>query len=212
MPNAGATDALAVRQKLGVSKDTVVIVQVSRMEGLKGHLLHLQVLSGLKDLPGWACWMVGGAQRGVEFEYLNRLKREADRLGIADRVQFLGSRSDVPEILAAADIFCQPNEAPDAFGIVFIEALAAGLPVVTTRIGGAAEIIIHEECLIPPGDHEALGKLLRRLINSSEERRTLGRLGPERARSLCDPATQINELHRTLTGLTRSTVCAPVVS
>lgn len=210
--DVAAADALAVRQKLGVSRDAVVIVQVSRMEALKGHMLHLQALGGLKDLPGWACWMVGGAQRDVELEYLNHLKRETVRLGIADRVQFLGQRSDVPQILAAADIFCQPNEAPDAFGIVFIEALAAGLPVVTTRIGGAAEIITNAECLVSPGDYETLGKHLRRLIHSPEERRALGRLGPERARSLCDPATRINELHRALTGLTRSAVCASVVS
>lgn len=211
-PEVEAGDALAVRQKLGVSKDTVVIVQVSRMEAWKGHRLHLQALGRLKDVPGWVCWMVGGAQRAVELEYLNHLKREAVRLGIADRVQFLGQRSDVRQILAAADIFCQPNEAPEPFGIVFIEALGAGLPVVTTRIGGGAEIISNTECLVSPGDQEGLAEHLRRLINSPEERRALGRRGPERAKSLCDPETQINELHRTLTGLTRSAVSASAVS
>ena len=211
IPEIRTTDALAVRQKFGVSRDTVVIVQVSRMEAWKGHMLHLQALARLRDLPGWVCWMVGGAQRDAELKYLSHLNRETVRLGIANRVRFLGQRPDVPQILAAADIFCQPNEAPEPFGIVFIEALGAGLPVVTTRIGGTAEIITHAECLVPPGNPDALAEQLRRLINSPEHLRAIGRSGPERAKSLCDPAKQINELHRTLIGLTGA-VSAPVMS
>lgn len=204
LPEVRAADALAFRQELGVSRDTVVIVQVSRMEAWKGHSLHLQALAQLKDLPNWTCWMAGGAQRPSEQRYLNRLKEEAIRLGIANRVQFLGQRADIPRILAASDIFCQPNEAGEPFGIVFIEALQAGLPVVTTRIGSGAEIVTEQEgCLAAPGDHRSLADCLRRLIHSPEGRRTLGRNGPNRARSLCDPAVQIGRLHQALASLTR---------
>jgi glycosyltransferase involved in cell wall biosynthesis len=82
---------------------------------------------------------------------------------------------------------------------------------VTTRIGGTAEIITHAECLVPPGNPDALAEQLRYLINSPEHLRAIGRSGPERAKSLCDPAKQINELHRTLIGLTGA-VSAPVMS
>ncbi|MBZ5593062.1 MAG: glycosyltransferase family 4 protein [Acidobacteriia bacterium] len=207
-----AADALAVRQEFGASRDTVVIVQVSRMEAWKGHRLHLQALAELKDLPGWMCWMVGGAQMDGEPEYLNGLKQQAVQFGIADRVRFLGQRADVPQILAASDIFCQPNASPEPFGIVFIEALQTGLPVVATRSGGAVEILQDERCLVEPGDHRALAERLRHLVKSPEERRIMGRRGPERARSLCDPGTQMDELHRTLSDLARGAVSMPTLS
>ncbi len=212
VPELPEADALALRRELGVDSAAVVIVQVSRMEAWKGHSLHLRALGELKDVPGWVCWMVGGAQRNEEQRYLDGLKKQAAELGVADRIRFLGQRKDVPRMLRAADIFCQPNEDPEPFGIVFIEALAAGLPVVTTRFGGATEIVTDQEgYLTPPGDHRALADCLGRLINSPEERRRLSRSGPSRARSLCDPASQMRRLHEILAGLVRDTT-RPVTS
>src|ERR1700722_13568375 len=155
-----------IRRTLGVSDDTVAIIQVSRMEAWKGHHLHLDALAKLKDDPRWTCWMVGGAQRPEEQKYMREIQEKAIRLGIGDRVRFLGQRSDVPSLLAAADIFCQPNLGAEPFGIVFIEALAAGLPVVTTRMGGPMETI-SETCgaLAPPGNVEAIATALARLID-----------------------------------------------
>ena len=102
--------------------------------------------------------MVGGAQRPEEQEYMREIQEKAIQLGIGERVRFLGQRSDVPSLLAAADIFSQPNLGAEPFGIVFIEALAAGLPVVTTAMGGPQEII-DESCgfVAPPGDAESSG-------------------------------------------------------
>jgi glycosyltransferase involved in cell wall biosynthesis len=125
---------------------------------------------------------------------LEGLKNNAAQLGIADRVRFLDQRTDVTRLLAAADIFCQPNVSGEPFGIVFIEALYAQLPVVTTNIGGAREIV-DDSCgvLVPPGDAHALAESLRRLIADETQRSRLGRAGPVRARRLCDPATQLNQ-------------------
>ena len=81
----------------------------------------------------------GGAQRSHEAVYLAELRQAADRAGIGDRVRFLGQRTDVPDLLAAADVFCQPNTGPEPFGIAFVEALYAGLPVVTRRWRGAGD-------------------------------------------------------------------------
>jgi glycosyltransferase involved in cell wall biosynthesis len=143
--------------------------------------------------------MVGGPQRAKEEDYFRRLQETARELGIADRVRFLGQRSDVPELLAAADIFCQPNQGPEPFGLVFIEALHAGRPIVTTALGGPVEIV-DESCglLAEPDNPAALSAALRRLIQAPELRERLGRSGPRRASKLCDPATQLKELHRLL--------------
>jgi glycosyltransferase involved in cell wall biosynthesis len=191
-----------IRRELGASNDTVAIIQVSRMEAWKGHHLHLDALAKLKDDPRWTCWMVGGAQRPEEQKYMREIQEKAIRLGVGDRVRFLGQRSDVPSLLAAADIFCQPNLGAEPFGIVFIEALAAGLPVVTTAMGGPQEII-DESCglVAPPGDADQVAASLRRLIDSPELRTQLGQQGPERARDLCDPAGRIPDLYGALAGV-----------
>ena len=94
-----------------------------------------------------------------------------------------------PRLLAAADIHCQPNTAPEPFGLAFVEALHAGLPVVTSDLGGAREIV-HARCgvLVRAGDVAALGAALQALI---DDRRAAaparGRRPGPRAR-LCDPA------------------------
>ena len=186
----------SVRSALGVSEETVVIVQVSRLEAWKGHALHVDALARLGDIRApWVCWMVGGAQRPEEEAYLRGLQAKVRAAGLTDRIQFLGQRQDVAELLGAADLFCQPNQGPEPFGIVFVEALRAGLPVVATALGGAREII-DDSCgsLTPAGDGAALSAALRSLIEDRDLRARLGGGGPARAARLCDPAQQMRLL------------------
>jgi glycosyltransferase involved in cell wall biosynthesis len=194
-PQDTAECRAAVRREMGVADDTVVIIQVSRMEAWKGHQLQLEALSRLKNDARWLVWMVGGAQRPMEQKYMQSLQHAAAELGIGERVCFLGQRSDVHRLLRAADIFSQPNRGPEPFGIVFVEALSAGLPVVTTAMGGPKEFI-DDACgiVVPPERPELLAAALGSLIDSPELRARLGGNGPGRARELCDPAQRIVEL------------------
>jgi len=188
------TDRRATRAELETPEDATVIIQVSRMEHWKGHALHLQALSLISDLPDWRCWQVGGTQRAQEVKYLEQLKRLADRLKIADRVRFLNERSDVPRLLRAADIFCQPNTSPEPFGIALIEALYAGLPVVSTDLGGAREIV-DDSCGILVLPHAtAVANALNLLIENRAVRRRLGEAGPVRAVALTDVSSQMRQL------------------
>jgi glycosyltransferase involved in cell wall biosynthesis len=203
-PASGAShaDRAAVRAELGAAPEAVVVIQVSRMEEWKGHRLHLNALARLAGVPEWTCWIVGGAQRPHEARYLETLRAQAAALEIGPRVNFLGQRGDVARLLAAADIHCQPNTGPEPFGITFIEALYAGLPVVTTSIGGALEIV-DGSCGIPiePDDPAALTTALRRLIEDRELRACLGAAGPARATALCEPRAQMRALARALVKL-----------
>ena len=186
----------AIRRELGVPSDSTVIVQVSRMDPWKGHTMHLEALARLRHVPAWECWFIGGAQRPEERKYEHELSARAAILGIRDRVKFLGQKTNVGDYLEAADIFCQPNALPEPYGIVYIEALQAGLPVVASAIGGALEIIDSScGCLVPPGDSVALSDLLSTLIASPSLRLGLARNGPARASELCDPAVQMNRIH-----------------
>jgi glycosyltransferase involved in cell wall biosynthesis len=195
-PGATAsTVRTALREEFQTPADATVIVQVSRMEAWKGQRIHLQALGSLRAVPNWTCWFVGGAQNTREATYLKSLEQETLQLGISDRVRFVGHRSDVPNVLAAADIFCQPNIAPEPFGLSFVEALGAGLPVVSSSIGGALEIV-DSTCgvLVAPGDRPALATALLRLISDPETRKRLAHAGPYRARTLCDPQTQMTAI------------------
>ena len=189
------SDRIRIRASLNTSASATVIVQVSRMENWKGHRVHLRALAKLRHLDGWVCWMVGGPQRAHEASYFRHLQSMAEELGIEDRVIFLGQRADVADLLLAADIFCQPNSRPEPFGISFVEALYAGLPVITSELGGGLEIV-DRSCgiLVPPHDEDSLARSLEDLIAKPEFRARLGSAGPGRASRLCDPSAQMNRL------------------
>lgn len=192
-------DRRQLRHNLGIADDTAIILQVGRLERYKGYQLHLQALSKLpRDLP-WQAWIVGGTQRPAEAAFLQDLTNYVAEQGLTNRVRFLGQRSDVPQLMRAADIFCQPNERAEPFGIVFIEALAAGLPVVTTNLGGGAEIVTpHCGVLTAPGDVQELTAALTGLLTNPTLRHTLGSSGPRRAALMCEVSQQLPKLESTL--------------
>ena len=153
----------------------------------------MEALGRLRHVPDWIWWQVGGAQRPAETAFLDSLGASARRLRIAEpRAASLGERSDVPRLLAAADVHCQANLKPEPFGIALVEALAAGLPVVTTALGGAVEIV-DGTCgvLVPPGDVGALASALDRLIVDAPFRARLAAGAPARAARLCEPAARV---------------------
>jgi glycosyltransferase involved in cell wall biosynthesis len=110
-------------------------------------------------------------------------------------VRFLGERTDIVRLMAAADIYCQPNTRPEPFGVVLVEALAAKLPVVTTGMGGAAEIV-DQRCGILFSEPTAanVAQALQRLIDDRALRATLGAAGPSYARRVSEPATRLRQI------------------
>jgi glycosyltransferase involved in cell wall biosynthesis len=188
-----------VRSGLKTPSKAVVLLQSSRMEPWKGHNLLLDALVQIRDIPQWMCWVAGGPQRPQEVVYSKALQTRATDLGLDDRILFLGQRTDVPLLLAAADIFCQPNQHAEPFGIAFIEAMQAGLPVVGTAAGGPLEIV-SDDCgaMIKENDATSLARVLRKLIDDERLRRSLGAAGSRRASQLCEPRTQLRRFHSAL--------------
>ena len=200
-PVAGGGDAgdarVHVRRSLGAADDEVVILVASRFEEWKG---HRELLLAASRLAGpWRVWIAGAAQREHEHAYVAELQSLASASGIADRVTFLGDRRDVPALMRAADVHCQPNTGPEPFGLAFVEALYAARPVVTSDSGGAREIVT-SDCgiLVPPGDDQALVSALQRLVSDPALRQRLGAAGPARAQTLCDPTDQLHRLRNLL--------------
>ena len=191
-----------VRAELDTPANAIVVVQASRMESWKGHAVLLDALALMRDRHDWMSWQIGGAQRPREAAYLESLRDRARELRIADRVRFLGQRDDVPRLLAAADVHCQPNTSPEPFGVAFVEALAAGLPVVISALGGAIEIV-DDSCgvLLSRSDPSALSAALQHLLDDASRRARLGARARVRARELSDPATQLQRLHVALANM-----------
>jgi len=192
----------AIRRAAQTSDSDVVIVQVSRLEPWKGQHVLLEALTELQSVPGWTCWIVGGAQRPAEVKYRQQLEAIARDGGIADRVRFLGQRADVPALLSAADVFCQPNTGPEPFGLSLVEGLQAGLPVVTSGVGGACEIV-DASCgvLTAPGDKAALADALKQLVIDRDLRVGLGAAARLRPAVLCDASRQMRRIHQVLSSV-----------
>ncbi len=190
-----------VRAALGAEEDCVVILSAARLERWKGHRL---LLEGVSRLGGrgrsWQLWLCGGAQRPHERAYLAELRAFVEQKRLTERVRFLGQRADVPDLMGAADLFCQPNTGPEPFGIVFVEALLAGLPVVATNLGGAAEILDDSCGLLVEPDADALAVKLASLVDDTGKRRTLAAAGPARGRALCEPTRRIADIAEALRG------------
>ena len=131
----------AVRRELGLSDEDFVLVNIGRLEQQKNHVKLLQIVEAAQSLwPRLACLIVGRGALRV------RLEDQADQLGVSDRIRFLGVRDDVPDLLAASDVFVFPS-IREGLGLAAIEAQAAGLPVVLSD-GVPEEAIVVEGLVV----------------------------------------------------------------
>jgi glycosyltransferase involved in cell wall biosynthesis len=149
-----------------------VVGTVSRLSPEKGVEFFVEATNEIaKVMPNARFWIVGdGPLRG-------ELERRA-----GDAVHFLGARDDVPELLHAMDVFVMPS-LEEAFGIAVVEAMACGLPVVATNVGGLPEVVADKNTglLVPPRDAGALASAVVKLANDESLRRAFGERGRARA-------------------------------
>lgn len=192
-PAVSPRERQELRAELGAGPATTVILLASRLEAWKGQRVLLEAASRLRG--DVAVWMAGSPQRPSETAYFEELSRLAAGSPVSSRITFLGQRSDVPRLMAAADVYCQPNTAPEPFGIAFVEALAAGVPVVTTAFGGAIEIV-DERCgiLVGASSPDLVAAALQRLIDSPALRASLSAAGPARAAQVSDPRARLTDV------------------
>lgn len=153
---------------------TVRITMVARFAVPKDHRLLLQALAGLKGMP-WELELIGDGPLQKAMEH------EAGRLGLHERVCFLGARKDVAQRLAQAQMFVLASNY-EGFPVSLLEAMRAGLPVIASNVGGVPEAVVDGETgfLIPKGDVEALRDRLVRLIQDPELRIKMGAAGRAR--------------------------------
>jgi glycosyltransferase involved in cell wall biosynthesis len=164
-------------QKADLSNVTVVGC-LGALEERKGHGYLLQAAALLKADGMNILYRIGG-----EGPMRAQLEREVARLGLGEEVQFSGFVTDTARFLAETDIFAMPS-LYEGLGVAALEAMAAGKPVVATRVGGLAESVVdgNSGLLVPPRDSAALASAIAQLARSRSLAQAMGNQGRERVR------------------------------
>lgn len=173
LPAPGAApEQSAARRALDIPPDGALLVAVGNLYPVKD---HATLIRALPKLPGVRVAIAG---RGEEEENLRRLSVELD---VSDRVHLLGLRDDVDRVLASADLFVQPSLS-EGLPLAILEAMAFGLPVLASRVGGMAEAVADGETglLVEPGDAEGLAEGARRLLADPQGMKAMGAAGRRR--------------------------------
>jgi len=173
-----------LRHELGLAPDTPLVTVVSRLTRQKGIEDFLEAAASLKPRYPDARFLIVGETSPHDRPYLKELTDLAERLGVADRVVFTGLRSDVPTVLRSVTVAVMPS-LNEALSNVLLESMAAGAPVVATRVGGTPEALIDGETglLVPPGNSGSLVTAIARLL---ADRELASRLGHSARRVVAD--------------------------
>ncbi|MEN6497967.1 MAG: glycosyltransferase [Thermoguttaceae bacterium] len=174
----GSEDRATLRKRLGFDADQWLIVQVARLDPLKDHATAIRTIQRVASQRANArLLLVGeGAER-------SRIEAEIAARGVGPHVSLLGLRSDVADLLQASDLFLLTSVS-EGIPVTLIEAMAAGLPVVATDVGGVGEVVEHGVTgwLAPSGDDAALAEVVLRVMSDSRLRESMGRQAQKRAR------------------------------
>jgi len=156
--------------------DERILLHISNFRPVKRVLDTVRILERVvKDVPA-VLLMVGDGPERSSAQALAR------RLGLADRVKFLGTRETVEEIAALADVFLLPSEL-ESFGLSALEAMACEVPVVGSDAGGLPEVVTNGECgyLLPVGDVDGMAARVLGLLRDEKQRKAMGCAGRRRA-------------------------------
>lgn len=173
------SDVVATRARLGIPSEAWIVGTVGNLRPEKNHELFLRAFARVNSIvpDAWAVLVGDGECRPC-------LETLASDLGIAARTRLLGARLDVPDLLAAFDVFCLPSRY-EGMPLTLFEAMAAGKPVVATRVAGIREVARDGQTalLVPPDDPAALGAALLCLSREGALARRLGKAGHEYVRA-----------------------------
>jgi len=166
-----------VRSELGIPHGAPLVGEVARLCDVKG---QRELIEALASVPEARLVLVGvDLERGGAFQA--ELEREAERLGVRDRIVFAGRRDDAAELLGQLDVVALPSWT-EGLPLVLLEAMARRRAVVATPVGGTPELVVGGKTglLVPPGDPNALAAALRRLLADPGLRERMGQAGYRR--------------------------------
>lgn len=165
-----------VRSDLGIPDDRVVACMVGNLREWKGQHVVLEALSHLPEAARRSLLVLFVGAVGPSFQgYADRLQALVREHALEDGVRFLGGRTDIPDLLGASDLGLHASVLPEPFGLVVVEAMAMGLPVVATSIGAPGGVVVPGAGrTFDPADPPALAEALRELVDDPNLRKKLG--------------------------------------
>lgn len=168
-----------VRQQYGIKEGETVFIMVAGLRWTKNHLDFLRSIAQLPRDTGFRFLFLG------EGELKSAIEENVRKLGLGEAVILAGMRHDVGTVLAGADVFVLPS-ITEGLPNAILEAMAAGLPVIATDVGGNGEAVEHgrQGLIIPFGDRPAMVEALVRLGTDAEMRARMGMQGPSRVEKL----------------------------
>jgi len=175
-----AEGSVRLRNELGIETNAPVIGMFGQLTQWKGwHVLIEAIPQVVNIYPDAQFIFVGRAMVNDDKLYVDRLKKRLNSLRIAKNVHWLGFRSDVPRIMLSCDVIVHASIKPEPLGVVIMEGMAAGKPVICTRGGGTSEMNVNRETglIVEPGNHNDLGKAINFLIRHPEIRLQMGNRG-----------------------------------
>jgi len=182
-----------VRRELGLTQQDAVIACVAFHDRIKGVDVLLRAAQELaEEFPHMRILQIGGPGDPAESEPLRKL---ADELDLSSRVIWAGYRNDVLRVLQAADVYCQPSRS-EGLPFSILEAMAVGLPVVATRVGGNGEAVVDGRTglLVPPESPTELADALGVLLRDDPVRTAMGRAGRNRGEEKFEIGAQVGRL------------------
>ncbi|HEY81485.1 MAG TPA: glycosyltransferase family 4 protein [Caldilineae bacterium] len=179
-------DGSSLRRAWGVAEEDVLVGVVGRISAWKGQDFFLRAFArAAREHPRVKAVIAGDVVPGEDWrrEALQRLSRD---LGVANRVLWPGYHENAAELMAALDILALPSTRPEPFGMVVIEAMAAGKPVIATAHGGPLESVVDGETglLVPPDDPAGMAMALVTLAGNSALCREMGARGRARTEAM----------------------------
>ena len=192
----------AYRARWRIPENDPIIGGIGRLAAgrVKGFDSLLVIAHLLKEsVPTLRVLMVGDGPRRPFLEDVAR------RLGVQDRVHFVGEAGDIRVPLALMDLFVFPSRWPEAFGLTLVEAMAAGKPIIATQVGAVPEIVRHgmEGWLVPPEDPSAMAEAVVRLLRDRPTAHRFGRQAQMRAHEAFDldrMVVEVEDVYREVAG------------
>ncbi len=181
---------VSVRHSLGLNDDAPVAIIVANLISYKGHADLIDAMALIADRFPMLRLLVVGKDNGIG----SRLKERAEALSVGHMLHWLGLRQDIPELLAAADIYvCASHE--EGFSNSILEAMASGKAVIATKVGGNSEALDHGRLglLVNPRDPIGLAVAMERLLRDSELMNRLGKLSSIIARERYSSAAMVDK-------------------
>ena len=172
------------RAQLGLPPERPIMGMVARLQRQKGVHVFLEAACRVAQTHPDAYFVVVGGRYPLEPSFPEELERQIQQAGLEPRVHLAGQQTDIPLWMQAMDILVMPSIYPEGFGMVVIEAMALGKPVIASRSGGTVEIIEEgvDGLLVAPGDADAFAAAIRHTLNDTPGGRAFGPAAQRKAR------------------------------